>query len=306
MRGLDMMKIRIGFLGEGADERLVEGKLRSMHAALENSYQAEWVIFNKGTSHERKFKALINPDKLKDDYDKKIISIDFEAGAKVGDVFYWERTNTYWMITLQYYEEEAYFKGSIQRCDYQLDINGHKYWIYLRGPVETTIQWRQKHQLNFNDLNYSLIIYIVKNEETVNFLKRHQVVTFDNHRWKVVATDIYSNSGYMQVYLDEYFDNDLEPTQNTIDLEESKNIIDKVDPYIEGPTEVNVYDRKVSFLIKNAEAGEFVVNSNKVKIDKMDSSLCRLNILAEKGNFDIFYQVEGNIVATLTVKINSL
>ena len=306
MRGLDMMKTRIGFLGEGADERLVEGKLRSMHAALENSYQAEWVIFNKGTSHERKFKALINPDKLKDDYDKKIISIDFKAGAKIGDVFYWERTNTYWMITLQHYEEEAYFRGSIQRCDYQLDINGHKYWIYLRGPVETTIQWRQKHQLNFNDLNYSLIMYIVKNKETVNFLKRHQIVTFDNHRWKVVATDIYSNSGYMQVYLDEYFDNDLEPTQNTIDLEGSKNIIDKVDPYIEGPTEVNVYDRKVSFLIKNAEAGEFVVNSNKVKIDKMDSSLCRLNILAEKGNFDIFYQVKGNIVATLTVKINSL
>ena len=306
MRGLDMMKTRIGFLGEGADERLVEGKLRSMHAALENSYQAEWVIFNKGTSHERKFKALINPDKLKDDYDKKIISIDFEAGAKIGDVFYWERTNTYWMITLQHYEEEAYFRGSIQRCDYQLDINGHKYWIYLRGPVETTIQWRQKHQLNFNDLNYSLIMYIVKNKETVNFLKRHQIVTFDNHRWKVVATDIYSNSGYMQVYLDEYFDNDLEPIQNIIDLEESEIIIDREGPYIEGPTEVNVYDRKVSFLIKNAEAGEFVVNSNKVKIDKMDSSLCRLNILAEKGNFDIFYQVEGNIVATLTVKINSL
>ena len=306
MRGLDMMKTRIGFLGEGADERLVEGKLRSMHAALENSYQAEWVIFNKGTSHERKFKALINPDKLKDDYDKKIISIDFKAGAKIGDVFYWERTNTYWMITLQHYEEEAYFRGSIQRCDYQLDINGHKYWIYLRGPVETTIQWRQKHQLNFNDLNYSLIMYIVKNKETVNFLKRHQIVTFDNHRWKVVATDIYSNSGYMQVYLDEYFDNDLEPIQNIIDLEESEIIIDREGPYIEGPTEVNVYDRKVSFLIKNAEAGEFVVNSNKVKIDKMDSSLCRLNILAEKGNFDIFYQVKGNIVATLTVKINSL
>lgn len=306
MRGLDMMKTRIGFLGEGADERLVEGKLRSMHAALENSYQAEWVIFNKGTSHKRKFKALINPDKLKDDYDKKIISIDFEAGAKIGDVFYWERTNTYWMITLQHYEEEAYFRGSIQRCDYQLDINGHKYWIYLRGPVETTTQWRQKHKIEMNDLNYSLLMYIVKNEETLEFFSRHQIVNFDGHRWKVAATDKYSSNGYIQVYLDEYFDNDLEPTQNTIDLEESKNVIDKVDPYIEGPTEVHVYDRKVSFLIKNAEAGEFVVNSNKVKIDKMDSSLCRLNILAEKGNFDIFYQVEGNIVATLTVKINSL
>lgn len=312
--GFESMRKRMEYLGTskddkwGSDGRIVKGKLLSFYDALNNSYQAEWIILNdtEDKTNKERYRCLINPDKLKDDYDKKIISADFCLGLKEGDVFYWERTKTHWMVTLQHIEEEAYFRANIQRCDYQFEINNNKYWVYLRGPVETTIQWRQKHQLEFNDLNYSLLMYIVKNEETVNFLKRHQVVTFDNHRWKVVATDIYSNSGYMQVYLDEYFDNDLEPTQNTIDLEESKNVIDKADPYIEGPTEVNVYDRKVSFLIKNAEAGEFVVNSNKVKIDKMDSSLCRLNILAEKGNFDIFYQIKGNVVATLTVKINSL
>lgn len=303
MRGLDMMKTRIGFLGEGADERLVEGKLRSMHAALENSYQAEWVIFNKGTSHKRKFKALINPDKLKDDYDKKIISIDFEAGAKIGDVFYWERTNTYWMITLQHYEEEAYFRGSIQRCDYQLDINGHKYWIYLRGPVETTTQWRQKHKIEINDLNYSLLMYIVKNEETLEFFSRHQIVNFDGHRWKVAATDKYSSNGYIQVYLDEYFDNEFEETSEI----EEEVIIDNGVPYIDGPQNVTALDCSIVYKIKNISNGEFVVNSDKVKIVKTDMNTCVIDITSGKsGSFDIIYKVDGILQAAMKVKISSL
>ena len=303
MRGLDMMKTRIGFLGEGADERLVEGKLRSMHAALENSYQAEWVIFNKGTSHKRKFKALINPDKLKDDYDKKIISIDFEAGAKIGDVFYWERTNTYWMITLQHYEEEAYFRGSIQRCDYQLDINGHKYWIYLRGPVETTTQWRQKHKIEINDLNYSLLMYIVKNEETLEFFNRHQIVNFNGHRWKVAATDKYSSNGYIQVYLDEYFDNEFEETSEI----EEEVIIDNGAPYIDGPQNVTALDCSIVYQIKNISNGEFVVNSDKVKIVKTDMNTCIIDITSGKsGSFDIIYKVDGILQAAMKVKISSL
>ena len=303
MRGLDMMKTRIGFLGEGADERLVEGKLRSMHAALENSYQAEWVIFNKGTSHKRKFKALINSDKLKDDYDKKIISIDFEAGAKIGDVFYWERTNTYWMITLQHYEEEAYFRGSIQRCDYQLDINGHKYWIYLRGPVETTTQWRQKHKIEMNDLNYSLLMYIVKNEETLEFFSRHQIVNFNGHRWKVAATDKYSSNGYIQVYLDEYFDNEFEETSEI----EEEVIIDNGAPYIDGPQNVTALDCSIVYQIKNISNGEFVVNSDKVKIVKTDMNTCVIDITSGKsGSFDIIYKVDGILQAAMKVKISSL
>ena len=303
MRGLDMMKTRIGFLGEGADERLVEGKLRSMHAALENSYQAEWVIFNKGTSHKRKFKALINPDKLKDDYDKKIISIDFEAGAKIGDVFYWERTNTYWMITLQHYEEEAYFRGSIQRCDYQLDINGHKYWIYLRGPVETTTQWRQKHKIEMNDLNYSLLMYIIKNEETLEFFSRHQIVSFNGHRWKVAATDKYSSNGYIQVYLDEYFDNEFEETSEI----EEEVIIDNGVPYIDGPQNVTALDCSIVYQIKNISNGEFVVNSDKVKIVKTDMNTCVIDITSGKsGSFDIIYKVDGILQAAMKVKISSL
>lgn len=312
MRGLDNLHKRMDFLGKGSDGRIVEGKLRSMHAALENSYQAEWVILNgdeelKDTNGKKlpvpKYRCLINPDKLKDDYDKKIISIDFDAGMKEGDVFFWERTNTHWMVTLQHHEEEAYFRASIQRCDYQIEVAGKRYWVYLRGPVETTIQWRQKHKLEFNDLNYSLLMYIHKNEETLKFFSRHQIVSFEGHRWKVAATDKYSSSGYIQVYLDEYFDNEFEETPEI----EKEIIIDTGEPYIEGPQDVYAFDSSIVYTIKNIIDGEFVVNSDKVKIIKTDSNSCKLDIIASKSSyFDLVYKVNDEVKAALRVKINSL
>ena len=43
-------------------------------------------------------RALINPNKLKQDYDDKIISIGYEFGFKVGDVFEWIGTKSHWLI----------------------------------------------------------------------------------------------------------------------------------------------------------------------------------------------------------------
>jgi hypothetical protein len=45
-------------------------------------------------------KGLINPNKLKQDYDDKILSIGFEHDFHVGDIFKWCNTNTYWIIYL--------------------------------------------------------------------------------------------------------------------------------------------------------------------------------------------------------------
>ena len=95
-------------------------------------------------------RALINPDKNKFDYDDKIVSVGFEYGFEVGDVFSWDRTNSYWLITLQDLEEIAYFRGEIRRADYEinwLDEDGKEWSSYaaIRGPVETKINFIQKH-----------------------------------------------------------------------------------------------------------------------------------------------------------------
>lgn len=313
MSGIENMNKRLDFLGTskedkwGSDGRIIDGKLRSFRSALNNSYQAEWIVLNgeEEDFNYKKYRCLINPDKLKEDYDKKIISADFQLGLKEGSVFYWERTQTHWLVTLHHIEEEAYFRADVQRCNYQFEINDHKYWVYMRGPVETTLQWRQKNNTEFNDLNYSLLMYITKNEETLSFLKRHQIVTFDDHRWKVVATDIYSAGGYIQVYLDEYFDNELEEKENRTPQKEDNKIEYATKPYIDGPSIVYTYDKKIVYSIKNIELGEFVVSSNLVEITKMNDSQCVLKILDKKGNFEISYKKEDEVVAALSVEIKS-
>ena len=107
MSGLDNLNKRLNYRGNNQQNRMISGKLASLKRALLYSYQAATAILEDG----REFRCLINPDKLKDDYDKKIISADFCLGLKEGDVFYWERTKTHWMVTLQHLEEEAYFRA---------------------------------------------------------------------------------------------------------------------------------------------------------------------------------------------------
>lgn len=297
MSGLDRMKQRLIMRGGDPDGRIVRDKYKTFQGALKDSYQAEWITFN-----DKKWKCLINRDKLSDDYDQKEISIDFVSKMQEGSVFYWDRTKKYWLVSLQQYTEEAYFRGRIERCDYQITINEHPYWIYLRGPVETEIVWDEKHKINVNRLNYTLKIKVTKNEETDEFFKRFQILKFDNHRWQVNTVDRYSTQGILEVYLNEYYDNEDE--ENMILPE----IItpDTMKPYINGPQIVHVFDENVVYAIENITSGEFVVNSNKVKIIESDENQCVLNIIGSKaGEFTLLYKVDGQDDVELLVHIES-
>ena len=299
---LDTMKKRLEYAGGDADGRNVKGKLKSMLGALKNSYQAEWITLNEYDEENKSlWRCLINPDKLKEDYDQKEISIQFESGLKEGDTFLWNRTNTHWLVYLQEYSEEAYFRASIRRCDYQIDINGNKYWIYMRGPVETTIQWGQKHNLSFNDMNYSIIMYVSKNEETSKFFERHKVIKYDGHNWIVNVVDRYSQKGVIEVVLGEYFDNEMEDNMVAPEIIEQDQAI----PHICGPQFVDAYAENIVYEIKNANNGTFVVNSSKVVLNNVTGSSCEISILTGKSHsFDLIYQRVGedDIVLHITVE----
>ena len=293
------MFTRIQYAGGVIDNRVDKSKLHSMQMALQNSYQAEWITLN-----DNKYRCLINPDKLKEDYDQKVISIEHSAGMKEGDVFYWDRTDTHWLVYLQQHSESAYFRAQIRRCNYEIEVNNHKYWVYLRGPVETALVWRQKHNIEFNDLNYSLLIYVTKNEETLDFFKRFQILKIDGHRWRVAATDIFSQGSIIEVYLEEFFDNSLEDEQ----IKKEPIIFGEEEPYIDGPQFVEPYQTEIKYsLVNNLNAtGAFLVSSKKVKIVNSDNNSCIINIISGKaGEFKIIYREEGKEDLELNVTIES-
>ena len=210
-------------------ERMVKDKRKSLDKATLYSYQAVRVkkiqdknLSRHGFEGSLAARALINPDKRKFDYDDKILSIGFEHGFEVGDVFEWERTNSYWLITLQDLDEIAYFRAEIRRADYEinwLDEDGNEWRSFaaVRGPVETKINFIQKHQISVDEPNYSLHVYLPKNEHTMKQFKRYSKFYLkdaespdDNTCWRVEATDSISTKGILEFTAVEYYANETE------------------------------------------------------------------------------------------------
>ena len=221
-------------------ERMVRDKRKSLDKALLYSYQG--AVVKKYSSEEENdnkvIRALINPNKLKQDYDDKIISIGYEHNFNCGDVFEWIGTHTYWLIYLQDLTELAYFRGDIRKCQYEIkwkDSNGlHKTFAAVRGPVETKINYIQKHQISIDEPNYSLNILLPKNEETLSYFKRYSKFYLSNQDsndsicWRVEAIDWISTPGILEINAVEYYSNKDE--DNIEEGIAGDLIIDKVNP----------------------------------------------------------------------------
>ena len=206
--------------GNRQQERMIKDKRRSLDRAIWNSYQAAEVV--KTDAEDRKpVRALINPNKLKADYDDKIISVGYEYDFTVGTVFEWLGTKTYWLIYLQDLTELAYFRGDIRKCTYQIaweDEDGiQTTYVAVRGPVETKINFIQKHGISVDTPNHSLNILMPKTEAAMKYFKRYNkfYLQGDNTCWRVEATDWISTPGILEVAAVEYYANENEDNIDT-------------------------------------------------------------------------------------------
>lgn len=206
--------------GYHQQERMIHDKREALQRALNSSYQAAEIA--RADSFDEDVRALINPNKLKPDYDDKIISVGYEYGFKPGDVFEWKGTQTHWLIYLQDLTELAYFRGDIRKCNYQinwLDEEGKRQssWIAVRGPVETKINFIQKHGTSIDVPNHSVHILMPKTEEAVKYFKRYSrfyITDTDEVTseicWRVEATDTISMPGILEINAVEYYANVIE------------------------------------------------------------------------------------------------
>lgn len=203
--------------GNRQQERMIRDKRRSLDHAVWYSYQAAEVLRIDSEIREP-VRALINPNKLKPDYDDKVISIGYEYNFKCGDVFEWIGTGTHWLIYLQDLTEIAYFRGDIRKCSYEIaweDEDGkHSTYAAIRGPVETKINYIQKHQISVDTPNHSLNILMPRNEATLKYFRRYSKFYLQNPEagaeqicWRVEATDWISTPGILEVTAVEYYAN---------------------------------------------------------------------------------------------------
>ena len=281
-------------------------------------------IVNSLVDSEPLFRCLINHDKLKVDYQDKIISIPFmqpplgyiesiETNFHNGTVFKWVHGNkeewtpdTYWIVYMQYSEETAYFRAEIRKADEEIEIitiddegneNTVTYHGWMTGPNETTALWNTKKGVVWNDMNYTKLLYITKDEDTLAFFQRFDRIIINGKPWQVQAyNESYSTnkngdneSGIIRVALKETYTNTpqfvkqkiQELDQQQIKKQEQDSLL--TEPLIDGPAAAAPYDR-LTYVAKNVEPAEWSVS---------DPSLARIVSVSEDKKTVIIDIVTG-------------
>ena len=218
IQGVNNQFVRLNHQGGNLQQnRMIKDKRRSLDRALVYSYQGADVRKIDSTSDDY-VRALINPNKIKQDYDDKIISVGYEHHFECGDIFEWKGTETYWLIYLQDLTELAYFRGDIRKCSHQInweDENGkHSTYAAIRGPVETKINYIQKHGISVDTPNYSLNILLPKTADTLSYFQRYNKFYLADDElkvcWRIEAIDWLSMPGILEINAVEYYANEFE------------------------------------------------------------------------------------------------
>lgn len=319
IKGIPDQHTRLQFHGGNLQqERMIKDKRRSLDRALQYSYQAAQVL-RTDAEYKKPVRALINPNKLKQDYDDKIISIGYEYNFKPGDVFEWIGTNTHWLIYLQDLTELAYFRGDIRKCSYEIawqDEDGeHSTYVALRGPVETKINYIQKHGISVDTPNYSLNMLIPLNNATLKYFQRYSKFYLqsdtneymNNVCWRVEAIDWLSTPGILEVAAVEYYANETED-----DIE--NGIVGGLTVEPANPNDEEVEEAIIGeTFIKPKKEYEFYFNGDlyldweidkkypvSITVDGMDPKRIKLKWNSSySGQFDLVY---GSYVKTVIVE----
>ena len=306
---LSNLKKRLQYNGGARTiDRMAQGKLRSLKQALTSSYQAATAIMQDG----KEFRCLINPNKISMESDDKMLSMpykdtclnidrdtDIDTGVKCGTVIEWKENKTHWLIYSQYLQETAYFRGLMRQCDGEpLEIDGKQYWYYLKGADEKTIDWQKTKNFIFNNLSYTIEIYISNTPEINEFFHRFKKCKVKGKPFEVQAVDSLSIDGLLIVYLREDFTNEWEDAQSDPVAPSTSSII--------GPYQVYPYDVVEYYIQDPVSSGSWHIDKNGC-ILYQDNSKVKIEITTGKsGNFTLTYKAQPNENIVQTIDILSL
>lgn len=321
MSGLKNLNKRLNYRGGNQEGRMQQRKLETLKKALIYSYQAATAKLSDG----REFRCLINPDKIKENYDDKIISIPFkdiclnaepigktsegqvEIGMKAGDVFEWKETGTHWLVYLQRLEEDAYFRAEIRRCQHEIKVGEDTYKVYVRGPGGADISWHTKQTgVSWNDLNYDAVMYITKDEKTIEAFQRFDIIEIAGKPWEVQMVDRLTTEGIITINLKEYYQNSIkeEAEEKLQEIQEQKP---NVTQSILGDKVVYPYDEKTYTVAAGIYGGYWEISNKKaIILEQTEQTMTLAVVWGVSGNFDILYKREGFRDIVLPIEIKSL
>ena len=329
LQGIENQAIYLEYNGGRLQqERMIYDKRRSLDRAVLYSYQAGGFRKIDADSDERPVRGLMNPNKVKQDYDEKIISIGYEHGFQTGTVFEWVGTKTYWIIYLQELTELAYFRGNCRRCSYKvsipvLDEDGNtiskEVFASVIGPQQKNIQTANVNGNSVDVLNNTITLWVPKTKETVAFFSRRikndrylydkfairpiEETFLDWEIYHIEDADWLSTPGAIRVTA-------LEVKNAGVDLDDTGLYIpdtsDTANQVVEDYNDYVVEDLIVgeTFIRPTLEytyhydgevpSGEFIIGGNKAPVHVIEKTNSHIKLKwtrTHSGQFDLIYRI---------------
>ncbi len=176
----------------------VEDRYKTFINALNNSYNSEKIkIVEKEEilpHYEEEYLALITPDEKRG---IKNLSCPKELFPEEGKLVYWIRDQSYWLITSYEETEKAYFRGTIEKCNYILTWQDNKgnicrQRVKMQGPVETKYKNENMGDFIMGKANETNTIWIAKTSQTEH-LKRYKKLILNDKAYDItVINDVSS------------------------------------------------------------------------------------------------------------------
>lgn len=256
-------------------------------------------------------KSVILDYKLKQNYDDKYLYTPLDKMAKVGDIFYWPRTNTHWIVYAEYLTEKSYYKCIIKKADWCIswkdDNEVIQYqWVYVRGPVETKTKDIVMKSKIYDIPNATLTILMPATAKT-KYFKKYSELMLNGKKWQVAAdVDDISNPGLVELQLIKVaadYNDDKE--NNIVDGNEDitytmKKMFEDViiqNSVINVNNSITLYKNgeiiPSNFSIENI-AGSGVINGTNISFPYM-----------EPCTFKVIYNLDKNINTTYRVEVVS-
>jgi len=190
-------------------------------------------------------------------------------------------------------------------------LHGKKYKAFMRGPNKDTILWHTKSNISWNDIDFNILLYIQKNEETLDFFHRFVKVDINGKPWEVQTVDAISTEGILEVTIKEYYQNTIqeqvEVEKEQKEKESTETNIDESSPQILGDSIVYPYDEK-DYSIKNADDGIWLIDNEKKAIitAQTTTDVHVMIITGKSGQVNLIYRRKDKEDIILPIVIESL
>lgn len=292
MNSLELMSMRLKYNGGKRDiDRVDWQKNKDLEKALTYSDKSEFVQVG-----DNKFQVLIDGSKYSfNTFDEKEIQTVKKNKLKIGDILYWFRTKSYWIVLEQDLEETAVFKGAVRKCNY-LDI------IYNDTPLKGAFFNIKNSELTKVQIEDSMIIDVLSDyaqlvlpaDELTSKIKRYDKLKIGKRVWEVQSINNVTYESIISIYLKETYEDFIEETSNeTIEIN---------GVYIDGEKEISPYREYTYKIVGNFE-GDWAISENPyIKIlNKSETEITIEWDYSKKGSFILSY---GSL--TQEIKVNSL